>query len=229
MPLSHTAGDFQDDCGLKIKVPSLRNLFHSCAPLPATHVLTIVCSVILPLALCVYRAEDYWIGYKLFCFAYYLNSRQHEAEFEHSKLGQFIHCRARHCALSFSSSFNSKFSSNVFFDLALKVGEFIFILQGSLCGGATRVFHDLPIVCSAPRACICFLLWRCFVNGSCRMIVVIFNHSCTGLTPNRNWRRMNWDGLFFSWLGTTTWVSILSLKARQRMPRSTHSMRFARG
>ena len=51
------------------------------------HVLTFVGSVLLSLPMCAYRAEDYWIGYKFFCFAYYSNSQQHEAEFEHSKLG----------------------------------------------------------------------------------------------------------------------------------------------
>lgn len=37
--------------------------------------------------LCACRAEDFWQGYKLFCFAYYSNSEQHVAEFRHSKLG----------------------------------------------------------------------------------------------------------------------------------------------
>lgn len=33
------------------------------------------------------RAEDYWVGYKLFCFAYYSHSVRHEAEFKATKLG----------------------------------------------------------------------------------------------------------------------------------------------
>lgn len=37
--------------------------------------------------LCACRVEDYWQGYKLFCFAYYSHSEEHEAEFRHSKLG----------------------------------------------------------------------------------------------------------------------------------------------
>ena len=198
LPLPQTASDLHRVCGLKNPVPSLLKLFHCKAPLSATHLLTSVCAVLLPPPLFFHRAEDYWIGYKLFCFAYYSNSRQHEVEFEHSKLGGFIGSSARHFASSFSSSFSSKFSSCVFLGWALEVGEFILYLQGTLCGGVTGVFHDLPIGCFAPRACICFLLWRCFVNGSCRMIVAIFNHSCTGLTPNRNWSRMNWDDLSFS-------------------------------
>ena len=33
------------------------------------------------------RVEDYWHGYKLFCYAYYSNSEAHESEFRNSKLG----------------------------------------------------------------------------------------------------------------------------------------------
>ena len=33
------------------------------------------------------RPEDYWIGYKLFCYAYYSHSFPHESEFRHTKLG----------------------------------------------------------------------------------------------------------------------------------------------
>ena len=35
------------------------------------------------------RVEDYWLGYKMFCYAYYSNSAAHESEFRHSKLGSF--------------------------------------------------------------------------------------------------------------------------------------------
>ena len=37
------------------------------------------------------RVEDYWQGYKLFCYAYYSHSIQHESEFRLSKLG-LSHC-----------------------------------------------------------------------------------------------------------------------------------------
>jgi hypothetical protein len=36
------------------------------------------------------RAEDYWLGYKLFCFGYYSHSPQHVLEFRESKLGSII-------------------------------------------------------------------------------------------------------------------------------------------
>lgn len=43
---------------------------------------------------CFCRVADYWEGYKLFCFAYYSHSLQHETEFQHSKLGSFLGCPA---------------------------------------------------------------------------------------------------------------------------------------
>lgn len=33
------------------------------------------------------RVEDYWLGYKLFCYAFYSQSLEHEAEFRQSKMG----------------------------------------------------------------------------------------------------------------------------------------------
>lgn len=34
-----------------------------------------------------FRVQDFWCGYKLFCYAYYSHSAQHKAEFRESKLG----------------------------------------------------------------------------------------------------------------------------------------------
>ena len=36
------------------------------------------------------RAEDYWLGYKFFCFAYYSHSPPHVLQFRESKLGSII-------------------------------------------------------------------------------------------------------------------------------------------
>lgn len=36
------------------------------------------------------RVEDYWQGYKLFCYAYYSHSLQHESQFRDSKMGSCI-------------------------------------------------------------------------------------------------------------------------------------------
>lgn len=35
------------------------------------------------------RVADYWEGYKLFCYAYYSHSIEHETEFRQSKLGSW--------------------------------------------------------------------------------------------------------------------------------------------
>lgn len=82
--------------------------------------------------------------------------------------------------------------------LQFRACELVVFSQVSLCGDATMGCLDLPIVCSAPRACTCFHLWRCFVNGNCRKIAAILHRSCTGSTPKRSWSRTNWGGLFYT-------------------------------
>lgn len=49
------------------------------------------------------RVEDFWVGYKLFCYAYYSNSVQHEGEFQQSKLGLWFYPSSMfQCTLSFT-------------------------------------------------------------------------------------------------------------------------------
>ena len=45
------------------------------------------------------RPEDYWLGYKLFCFAYYSHSIQHESEFQNCKLGLCISLELHICGV----------------------------------------------------------------------------------------------------------------------------------
>ena len=45
------------------------------------------------------RPEDYWLGYKFFCYAYYSHSMQHESEFQHPKLGSCISGEIRLCVV----------------------------------------------------------------------------------------------------------------------------------
>ena len=52
------------------------------------------------------RVEDYWEGYKLFCYAYYSHSPQHESTFKQSKLGSWF-CTFFH-SLSFISWFHHR-------------------------------------------------------------------------------------------------------------------------
>ena len=157
------------------------------------HVWMFVGYELLDFLLCVCRVEDYWIGYKLFCFAYYSNSHQHEAEFEHSKLGGFIAYIVFAyyvCAIPCLPRF--------LWDLPLNAYILHCFWQDNLCGDATCNCPGLPVGHSAPLACTCFLLWKCFVSGSCRKIATIFNHSCIDLTPRRIWNPMNWVDLFYS-------------------------------
>ena len=42
------------------------------------------------------RLEDFWIGYKLFYYAYYSRSLQHEPEFQLSKLGLYTQSTLGH-------------------------------------------------------------------------------------------------------------------------------------
>lgn len=44
----------------------------------------------IELQTCVCRVDDYWLGYKLYCYAYYAHSFQHEAKFRQSKLGWWM-------------------------------------------------------------------------------------------------------------------------------------------
>ena len=57
---------------------------HSCTVVVAT-LGNILCHIDSCLHVC--RVEDYWVGYKFFCFAFYSHSLQHESEFWQCKLG----------------------------------------------------------------------------------------------------------------------------------------------
>ena len=48
----------------------------------------------IELQTCVCRVADYWLGYKLYCYAYYAHSFEHEAEFRQSKLGWWMFHRS---------------------------------------------------------------------------------------------------------------------------------------
>jgi hypothetical protein len=50
---------------------------------------TVICFADLHSIVC--RPEDYWIGYKLFCYAFYSHSIPHVSEFRQTKLGSCHH------------------------------------------------------------------------------------------------------------------------------------------
>lgn len=61
-----------------------------------------MCSSFIDCLVCVCRVEDYWVGYKLFCYAYYSHSVSHESEFRLSKLGWcFLHFHVSHAPFFF--------------------------------------------------------------------------------------------------------------------------------
>lgn len=63
---------------------------------------------------------------------------------------------------------------------------------------------------SATHACSCSLSWRCIAGGSWRRTVPIFNHSCCGSIPRRNWNRTSWAVLFCTWSGMSMRSLIVS-------------------
>ena len=79
---THSSSTFVQDWG-RAQIVSAMLLSMVCA-LPA---LCRVNNCHIEFRLCACRVKDYWQGYKLFCFAYYSHSKEHEAEFRHSKLG----------------------------------------------------------------------------------------------------------------------------------------------
>jgi hypothetical protein len=56
----------------------------------AVYNLTSLRVVFVPSPTCVSRVEDYWEGYKLFCYAYFSHSLQHESAFKQTKLGSWF-------------------------------------------------------------------------------------------------------------------------------------------
>ena len=124
---------------------------------------------------CVCRVEDYWLGYKLFCYAYYSHSISHESEFRLSKLGLCIFpFRGAHFFQFFlfwvaCGSFTLCPSCIVFESLQIYA-----CAQVVLSGAIMWVSLVLPTMLSAPHAHNCSLLWRCTASGTWRRTAAIF-------------------------------------------------------
>lgn len=104
--------------------------------------------ILFPTASCLWmsvcRAEDYWEGYKLFCYGYYSHSIQHEHEFRHCKLGSFMGAR-----LAFVGVFWFQSSTVVCQYVNCKWVECtgcltFFLAQGTLCGSDIATHLLLP-------------------------------------------------------------------------------------
>jgi hypothetical protein len=119
------------------------------------------------------RVEDYWEGYKLFCYAYYSHSAQHESEFQQSKLGTLFAPSFRFVAfLVLSLPCLCACGGRFLASFSLTAAMFVFA-KGNLFGGGMLFRLLLPIVYSALPACRSFLLSRCSAGGSCKKIAAI--------------------------------------------------------
>ena len=175
------------------------------------------------------RVEDYWEGYKLFCYAYYLHSFQHESEFQQSELGSWF------CSINlvfvvvywFALPFRAPMTRYCMWLLmASTMAKFA---QGSLCGDNIVGCLFPPIICSALHACNFCLLWKCIVSGSWKRTATILDLSYSGSTPNWSWKRMNWDARFCLWFEMTIWVWTVCRNAFAQRHNPTHSMLSERG
>lgn len=133
------------------------------------------------------RVQDYWEGYKLFCYSYYSHSVAHENEFRDSKLGAWF---SRTLRLGFHFRFDFP-PLYVFYVFAFVLGcsamvvevfpMFLFV-QGNLYGAGTLGHAILPIIRFASLACSFFPLSKCIASGSWKRTAAIYGHSCFALT-----------------------------------------------
>ena len=120
--------------------------------------------------LCVCRVEDYWHGYKLFCYSFYSHSVVHESEFRRSKLGAANLPKLFDCAVYLLLSMPCCRAGLLrSFPVVLSTLAFP---QGGLCCNIAVICLLPPDIPSETPACSFSLWWRCSASGSCRRIVV---------------------------------------------------------
>ena len=183
------------------------------------HLIFLECD--FPDTLC--RVEDFWVGYKLFCYAFYSNSVQHEGEFQQSKLGLwFFPSSMFQCTLSFIPPPNLPCHLvSVIFRNALAI---CMCGQDNLFGDATLIRLHPRAECFAQHAHRCFLWSRCIVGGNYRRIVATCMNSCSDSTPRLSCRPMHWVARCWpcSGMKTTTWRGYHAALCLTQ--RRTHSM-----
>jgi hypothetical protein len=150
---------------------------------------------VVTLAIFACRVRDYWEGYKLFCYAFYSHSSQHELEFEHSKLGSCISIALCFVCWNRPVSFPVNCRRYQLHRL-LMVFTLFFDIQGRLYGDATHASLLPHIMRFAPLACTFSLLWRCTASGSSRRIAAIWEHFCFVSTRHQNYSQVPWGGHF---------------------------------
>lgn len=118
--------------------------------------ITSLCVVFVPSPTCVSRVEDYWEGYKLFCYAYYSHSLQHESAFKQSKLGSWFCPFFLPFSLNFLVAPPWPASTMSMHSGLMDARPFLFLSQDGLCGVDTLGSPYLPIMHSAVHAHSCF-------------------------------------------------------------------------
>jgi hypothetical protein len=102
------------------------------------------------------RVEDYWEGYKLFCYSYYSHSVPHEVEFRRCKLGAFfwrppLLFNPWHVFLLLVPCMRAC----TCYECLCLISSLPSLLQVSLYGAAMGHQAFLPTTQYAPRACSC--------------------------------------------------------------------------
>ena len=140
------------------------------------------------------------MGYKLFCYAYYSNSVQHEHEFQHSRLGLCFYSNRFWygvCHWFLGAAWLVVHNGCFFRDRLVHA----FMKQANWYGGDTVIYLLPPGMLSAPHARSCSRLWRCTASGSFGRIARTFGHSCSVLIPSWSWSPMSLVDRFCSWCG----------------------------
>ena len=93
------------------------------------------------------RVEDYWLGYKLFCYAYYSHLIRHESEFRESKLGWWLSPICLFSALMYLFSVLSMLSWMDVWDCFLRLSAMV-VLHRSTCLATSCSFPSSLPLCS---------------------------------------------------------------------------------
>lgn len=119
---------------------------------------------------CVCRVEDYWEGYKFFCYAYYSHSIPHMAHFRETKLGSLFHSANWFLAYVVQWYCVLNFFAYVFYWVQRFLGENKGVVDAlAQVNWYGAVMHNSLLLRTrlcAIVACNCSLLWRCIASGN---------------------------------------------------------------
>ena len=126
-----------------------------------------------------FSVQDFWCGFKFFCYAYFSHSVGHESEFWDSKLGS---CHSTISSPPFCFS-GLRLDFCLLWDAlrvlcvrGFRVSMAIGFLQVSSYGAVSVGCPHLCIVQFAMPACSCSPAWSCYANVSSMKIATTFGH-----------------------------------------------------